>query len=69
MDTSVACGGAPESIKVVSALEFDFGTMAVRGAHDNCRFFVDHAAIETCIARQLEELHRYDRRSRPSARR
>jgi len=60
MERRLRAAGAPESIKVVSALEFDFGTMAVRGAHDNCRFFVDHAAIETCFARQLEELHRYD---------
>ena len=30
------------------------------GAHPNCRFFVDHHAIENRFSRMLEELHKYD---------
>jgi hypothetical protein len=39
---------------------FDFRTMQLKGAHPNCRVFVDHWAIESEYARMLNELHRFD---------
>jgi len=39
---------------------FDFLTMQLKGAHPNCRVFVDHWAIESEYARMLNELHRFD---------
>lgn len=39
---------------------FDWETMTLRGAHPNCKVFVDHYAIEIRFSRMLAELHRYD---------
>ena len=39
---------------------FDWETMALRGAHPNCIVFVDHYAIESRFSLMLTELHRYD---------
>jgi hypothetical protein len=39
---------------------FDFRTMQLKGAHPNCRVFVDHWAIESEYAKMLSELHRFD---------
>src|SRR5690554_3869400 len=45
----------PESVG-----NFSFETMSLRGAHSNCRVFVDHYTIERRFRLMLEELHRYD---------
>jgi hypothetical protein len=39
---------------------FDFRTMQLKGAHPNCRVFVDHWAIESEYAKMMSELHRFD---------
>jgi len=44
-----------------SASNFDWETMALRGAHPNCVTLVDHYAIEARFPRIVEMLHRYDR--------
>jgi hypothetical protein len=43
-----------------SLSSFDFRTMQLKGAHPNCRVFVDHWAIESEYAKMLNELHRFD---------
>jgi hypothetical protein len=46
---------------------FDFRTMALgRGVHPNCCVLVDHYTIESCYARMLQELHRFDAPSDPN---
>jgi hypothetical protein len=43
-----------------SLSSFDFRTMQLKGAHPNCRVFVDHWAIQSEYAKMLNELHRFD---------
>jgi hypothetical protein len=43
-----------------SLATFDFRTMQLKGAHPNCRTFIDHWTIESEYARMLSELHRFD---------
>ena len=39
---------------------FDWESLTLLGAHQNCRVLVDHLAIEVKYARILDMLHRHD---------
>ena len=45
---------------------FDWGTMTLTGAYQNCAVLVDHYAIESHFSRLLAMLHRYDK-EKPNA--
>lgn len=55
-------GGEKMGIKVETfdSVGWDFYYWTVRGANPNCKFFVDHYAIEDRFRHIIEEMHRYD---------
>lgn len=63
LEAALGVAGRELGIKVETpqtAGNFDWQTMSLRGAHQNCKVIADHYAIEAHFRLLLDALHHYD---------